>query len=443
MIPRALLKRIRRIELRLNQAGGWFLGLALLSLTACSTTPPNQPALPSPTSFNLGAGCGHVLFLNLRMEDGEERLFCVDTGGALTVLDKSLEAKLGKSVGHKKINLAWVENGKWKAKKYKSPKLYLGATQLQLGEHVYTGDITRLLDHGARGRPLAGILGMDCLQNYCIQLDFNSRTVRFLNPDELKPELLGAAFPLAYTRTRFPFILSSSTSQFGFPLGFLWGNLTTELDFYGQRERFIVDTGDFSDGTLKPATMERVLKAQAHPATVQISTNTLPTRRDYVHTLPEYYVGGKRYTNVTLASADTGPAGKPLGGGNAIGLRFLARHRVTFDFPGRTMYLKPTDAGPIRMITDEENVSFHEFIKEQKKNGSLPGLAKDLKGALYAESRLEPWTYSFHPADSQVEGSPTRYYRFQRTHGEDKSWVLRRAWRMDQVGNTIEDYPIP
>jgi hypothetical protein len=32
---------------------------------------------------------------------------------------------------------------------------------------------------------------------------------------------------------------------------------------------------------------------------------------------------------------------------NGIGLRFLARHLVTFDFPKRTMYLKRTSIGPL------------------------------------------------------------------------------------------------
>ncbi len=41
-------------------------------------------------------------------------------------------------------------------------------------------------------------------------------------------------------------------------------------------------------------------------------------------------------------------------GGNTIGLRFLARHLVTFNFPKRMMYLKRTSVGP---LADGQNIS--------------------------------------------------------------------------------------
>src|SRR2546430_314990 len=72
------------------------------------------------------------------------------------------------------------------AASYKAPELYLGGIQLRIGKKVSTIDW-----NGG-----AGILGMDCLQHYCIQLDFAAGKLRFLDPEHLKTEDLGQAFPI-------------------------------------------------------------------------------------------------------------------------------------------------------------------------------------------------------------------------------------------------------
>ncbi len=55
--------------------------------------------LPADVSMNKEAGRGNWLFVTLRLESGEELPFFVDTGMTLTLLDKSLEPKLGKRLG--------------------------------------------------------------------------------------------------------------------------------------------------------------------------------------------------------------------------------------------------------------------------------------------------------------------------------------------------------
>src|SRR6202012_4832398 len=53
--------------------------------------------------------------------------------------------------------------------------------------------------------------------------------------------------------------------------------------------------------------------------------------------LPLCLWNGRSYTNLTVAA---------VGQGNVLGLGFLARHLVTWDFPRRMMYLQPTGARP-------------------------------------------------------------------------------------------------
>jgi len=60
-----------------------------------------RPALPAEVFFNKGG----QIYVTVRVENGEEGLFSVDTGSPITILDKSLEAKLGKRLGTIKICL--------------------------------------------------------------------------------------------------------------------------------------------------------------------------------------------------------------------------------------------------------------------------------------------------------------------------------------------------
>jgi hypothetical protein len=162
--------------------------LSLLFFCSCATTPPRpdhspKPALPADTSFNKGAGRGNPLFLTLRLESGEKLLFEVDTGSFLTILDKSLESRLGKRLSTAFFWYTYfgLSGAGWHGV-YQAPALYLGTTRLVTSDRICTDD---LRTKSWLGRPIMGILGMDCLKHYCLQLDFDASTVHFLDPDEL------------------------------------------------------------------------------------------------------------------------------------------------------------------------------------------------------------------------------------------------------------------
>jgi hypothetical protein len=61
--------------------------------------------------------------------------------------------------------------------------------QLHTGTKVWTGDFKDL--PSLAGKPPLGILGMDCLSDYCLQLDFAQRKLRFLDPNRLDASSLG------------------------------------------------------------------------------------------------------------------------------------------------------------------------------------------------------------------------------------------------------------
>jgi hypothetical protein len=150
--------------------------MCLPLLCSCATRHSVRPILPAEAAFNKGAGSGglwgNLLFVTLRLESGEELLFNVDTGAPVTVLDKSLEPRLGKRLSERQLHYAWQDRT---GGAYRAPKLYIGNTRLQTGDRVWTDDLSDT-HHPTNtpSRPVLGILGMNCLRHYAIQLDFAS-----------------------------------------------------------------------------------------------------------------------------------------------------------------------------------------------------------------------------------------------------------------------------
>ncbi len=115
--------------------------LSLLLSWSNVTADSFHPQLPADVTINKDAGRGNLLFVALRLEDGEELPFFVDTGSTFTSFDKSLESKLGKRAGRAALSGWGVTK---KAAGYVAPKLYLGNTPLMTGSRVYIGDFKQL-----------------------------------------------------------------------------------------------------------------------------------------------------------------------------------------------------------------------------------------------------------------------------------------------------------
>lgn len=263
----------------------------------------SRPPLPTETSFNKGAGRGDQLFITLRSGGSEDWLFMVDTGAYDTVLDKSLEPKLGKRIETKHVLYGWL--GKRTVGIYESPKLYLGNIQLRTGDHVWTDDLSQQVEPGHRAM---GILGMDCLHHYCIQLDFAAKKLRFLSPGLSTNEDFGNAFPLTISRA----------------------NLTTHGAFMDAKDSDLgVDTAHYDDGAMDTKKFQRVLNEQNDVYIRQWKNKNGITREAHFE---KGVFNGDTFSDLILMECPSGE--------NFIGLRLLARHLVTFDFPKQTMYLK-------------------------------------------------------------------------------------------------------
>lgn len=280
--------------------------LSLLFLCSCTTTTKSSAIvsateLPADVGINKGAGRGGHLTVTLRLNSGEELPFGLDTGCPITFLPKSLESKLGRRLGTKMF-----ENFGTKHRQsiYAAPKLYLGNTLLKTGSRVAISDDS------------LGILGMDCLCHYCIQLDFQAGKMRFLDSKHIQTEELGKAFPLESSRNLY--------IQHG---GF----------FEEKNPALFIDTGFPLDAMLEPALFRQAVLEQQPQSIPLLENGVIKGTVPGLASFPKCIWDGNTYTNLAVEKGQL----------TLIGLSFLARHLVTFDFPKRTMYLKQTSIGPL------------------------------------------------------------------------------------------------
>jgi hypothetical protein len=387
--------------------------VSLLLLCSCATVDPTRPRLPAAVAFNKNAGRGGWLIVTLRLENGEQLPFLLDTGAPWTFFDKSQEPKLGKRLDS---GTAWNFGTKHESGVYAAPKLYLGGTLLMMtGTNVGTLDCKEI--YTKAGRPIRGILGMDCLEHHCIQLDFAARKVRFLDGDRANKKGWGQAFPLT--------ALDNGC------------RLVSENLAGAKGPGSLLDTGCDNDGWLMPVLFQQWTNHANPPAACEA--------RSF-----DGVLGGVTYPEMWLNRLDPKSMISDESNiqYNGIGLRFLARHLVTLDFPNHTLYLKRTRRLPlVDKETERRNLatgkSAYLFLHRLQKEGQLPGWSKKDKFASRTEFVQLPnpdsaaFNHLLKKGDSSIY-----HYEFTRA-SKTSPWKLQKAWRADQNDQTVEEYPVP
>jgi hypothetical protein len=360
--------------------------------------------------MNKEAGRGGFLFVTLRLENGETLPFVVDTGSPATLFEKSQDSKLGKRVD---TISSWNFGAAQPLGVYVAPKLFLGRTQLQMtGTNVYDFDSKKLSFQPEV--PIMGILGMDVLGHYCIQLDFVAGKMRFLTDDRAAKKTWGNPFPL---------------TDFGNGCFFVNENLVAM-----KGPGSMIDTGFDDDGWLTPGLF-------------QLWTNQTQIPTCGETRSPNGVMGGETYLGLDLHRTDEKSVFRNDSNAelNGIGLHVLSRNLVTLDFPNRTMYLKRTSVWPL-IDKDRETIakaaanSVVNLLKRLKKEGRLPGWSKHDRGTT-TDFRFD------YPGSVTVnavkKGDPgTYHYQFVRA-SKSSRWKCRRAWRTDKNDHSIREYSVP
>lgn len=376
-------------------------GVLLNLCFLCSGAPGNSiPARrPAEVTMNDEAGRGGLLIVTVRSESGDEWPVVLDTGCAKTGFDRSIEAKLGKSIGTETFrNFGEGHQGSL----YAAPRLYLGGVLLQMSSgSVGTYDCRGVSSFA--GRQIMGLLGMDILRNYCVQFDFKARRIRFLDNEHANKEGWGRPFPLIDAGD---------------------GCFYTEQNLSGVRgEGSLIDTGSLHDGWLRPDSYD-------------IWTNLTESPADGESRCPAGVLGGESYPELDVEKLDDNSlASHDLHTRfNGIGIQFLSLHLVTLDFPKRIMYLKRT--AEISGYTSAEI-----FLKGLRETGQLPGWSKN------AEIAPRHELLHFHypnsaTFDGQKIGDAFTYHYSVYRASESSGWTLQRAWRTDPSGRTNEELSV-
>jgi hypothetical protein len=373
---------------------GWLLaGCASQPLPDAGGAKEDSFALPAEVSFNYDAGRGNLLVVTVQLEDGTELPFVVDSGAGATCFDTSLVSKLGKPVGTVKVS-QWDEHTREKV--YAMPKLYLGGVQLHRGSCVLAMDLNPV--SAMFDQTILGILGMDVLEHYCVQMDFAAGKLRFLDDAQADKSAWGRAFPIVPLNDQDP-------------------RPAVTGSFFGEEgPHALIDSGYELDGWLMPQHYRQWTNQVALPAADKARS-------------PDGRFAGETYPEVTLRVEKVESDG--------IGLAFLARHLVTMDFPNHTLYLKRTSTGPL----PSAGGTALSYLKSLKNQGRLPGWSTDEQGA--------PRDLKKIVADNTVtvEARNSRWgstYHYQVTRAStDAPWKLVKVWRTDAEERTLEVYRVP
>jgi membrane-associated protease RseP (regulator of RpoE activity) len=274
-------------------------------------------ALPSPAArpqaatviaeFDVGRR-GEPLVVPVTIEGFERPLnMLVDTGSHRTFFDYGLCAKLGKSIGWEPASTPDGESAMYEQIRVGAASL--GGVRLRHASIGLGGD--RMIDIFRRlfgYDDLDGILGMDLLCGQIVQIDFDAGKLRLLTAVDGDA---GHRVDLFYRPSGIPVLAATFDGM--------------------DRHWFRVDTGcaawNFCDEQIFSALTARGAVHGVHQGHTFQKSGAFIRKRWCVDRLE---VGPFGHRDIGFRSAQI----------NALGLFYLSRYVVTFDFPGHAIYLK-------------------------------------------------------------------------------------------------------
>lgn len=391
----------------LNQ--GWtlvFRGIVLL-LLAIVAQATSRSAIE--LSIDREAAAQGVLLIKPALQDGTDLACIVDTGSPVSILDKKLARQAGKK-GPRINLLLW--DVPHKGRLHASPAVLANGAPLKMGGEIALISMKRIAADS--GYPVKAILGMDCLTNYCVQLDFTGAKLRLLEANETHPDEWGTGYSLE--------LLNHGQSEPGYVRSFF-----SPIHFVGNGPAHVLlDTGLAMDG----AASENWLNEQAEQG--RAIKRFSDDQRKWM--FPVFAWEGRNYTNVVMIRAEGGIDGET----GFMGLRFLARHLVTLNFPEKKIYLQPEREGP---ISSEWQASLESLAPV---DGELPSDAERTLNKITHRKRPSILARWFGGALTiRKDGDPSTYHYKMKYRRSEKAWVLIRAWRADENGKLLKEYALP
>ncbi len=255
---------------------------------------------------------------------GEEYQFLLDTGSDVTAYDDSFKDKLRKMFIGPVTRTGRAPHGKKiKYVTLPAPDAYLGQLNLKVSRYAVVTDLNQLV--AEENRNFQGIIGMDFLKKYIIQIDFDNEKViffkgnkdidlfSFLKPKENKHPEWGEPIPLK----------TKLFHNVRYIRGKFFDNTSAD---------FLIDTGNYFSNDLQSRLFEKVNSNLVGTQHGSQSTTTVQSdnKGRKVIITERFSVGTFEYKEMFFQKSDSSILGQP----------FLSRHLVTFDFPNNVAYLK-------------------------------------------------------------------------------------------------------
>jgi hypothetical protein len=244
--------------------------------------------------------------------NGQEYRFDMDTGSMLTCYDSSLIPLLGELSRWKFV----IDPGRSVALRgFGAPDLRIGTTNVRFLREVMAFDMEPFRE--VSGDEYFGIVGMDFLQRHVVRIDPDRREVAFLRS------------PGNDSGQRVPFRYNSSACP----------EVDVTISGLEKPEPFLIDTGFTAvcSGSLRKKTYQALLKLKQLNQMGYGDTITYDGRQECrVGQLHAINWNGFRHEDLLFGEDVFGEDPDA----NILGMGYLSRYVVTFDFPGQAMYLK-------------------------------------------------------------------------------------------------------
>jgi hypothetical protein len=252
-------------------------------------------------------GHGDLLTIPLKI-NGSEYEFLVHTKQRIAyVYDQSLQPMLGEPIRTETIHF---EIGDSATSVYRALNAKIGEVSIDGSEcEAFCADLSDYRE--ITGHHIQGIVGIDVLRRYIIQIDCDREELLFLSSRDGQP---GEQLPLSWVN--------------GLPaLPVSLGGLTFS---------FTINTGDcgWTSGSLTPSVFDRLKGTHQleylHENSVRTGSGRDLTRSAFGRA-KELSIGNSHLHNLCFSTA----------GDNCVGTNFWSRYRVTFDFPHDLVRLQP------------------------------------------------------------------------------------------------------
>ena len=282
-------------------ASALILAIVLLPCRARADDSPERTPLTG--EFQIGKQ-GRLILLPVTL--GKKKVVClVDTGASVSGFDESLKQVLGRARGARILK---TPGGQTRVEEFDWPDARLGGQRLATGRPIVALDLAEVRE--ATNEPIYGVIGMDVLRACRVQIDFDAGRIRFLESLPANPEELGERIRMKFVDEGAPYFVGTMDGE--------------------SSERFLIDTG--AQGNSVAATLfddlheRQFIKLGRSFASVTIAGELHGERGKLASlTVGPFTQRGLRVSRINVSS---------------LGLRYLSRFRVTFDFPGRCAYLQ-------------------------------------------------------------------------------------------------------